>query len=225
MFRSRSQRSGVRAGLGQSAPDDAVQDAPQVDDARPPYGSPPPSRAASGVTSRRWFWPAVAGSCAFLVGLGAGSAQETVTSDQVTGSPLYLAVVAERDDARAAERKAVADAQAARADVKAAASDAAEADRLLSEREAALDARESAIAARESQVVSREEAVALAEQQVESAQPTQAPQPPVDVGATLDPRFGTCKEAKAHGYGPYFAGVDPEYDWYRDADKDGIVCE
>jgi hypothetical protein len=41
----------------------------------------------------------------------------------------------------------------------------------------------------------------------------------------LDPRFGTCREAIAHGYGNYRRGVDPEYDWYRDADSDGIVCE
>lgn len=45
------------------------------------------------------------------------------------------------------------------------------------------------------------------------------------VGSTTDPRFGTCKEAKAHGYGPYHAGDDAEYGWYRDADDDGIVCE
>lgn len=40
-----------------------------------------------------------------------------------------------------------------------------------------------------------------------------------------DPRFSTCKEAKARGYGPYYKGVDPEYEWYRDRDGDGIVCE
>ena len=40
-----------------------------------------------------------------------------------------------------------------------------------------------------------------------------------------DPSFGTCREAKANGYGPYYAGIDPEYDWYRDADSDGVVCE
>ena len=48
---------------------------------------------------------------------------------------------------------------------------------------------------------------------------TKAPQP------TTDPQFGTCTEAKAHGYGPYYQGTDPEYDWYQDRDHDGIVCE
>lgn len=40
-----------------------------------------------------------------------------------------------------------------------------------------------------------------------------------------DPRFGTCREAKANGYGPYLKGVDIEYSWYRDGDSDGTVCE
>lgn len=43
--------------------------------------------------------------------------------------------------------------------------------------------------------------------------------------AGLDPRFPTCKAAKAAGYGPYTRGRDPEYAWYRDADSDGVVCE
>jgi len=47
---------------------------------------------------------------------------------------------------------------------------------------------------------------------------------PVPASGT-DPDMGTCKSAKAHGYGPYYSGVDPEYDWYRDADHDGVVCE
>jgi hypothetical protein len=41
----------------------------------------------------------------------------------------------------------------------------------------------------------------------------------------LDEDYGTCKEAKAYGKGPYHQGQDPEYDWYRDSDSDGIVCE
>ncbi|WP_460436544.1 excalibur calcium-binding domain-containing protein, partial [Angustibacter speluncae] len=43
--------------------------------------------------------------------------------------------------------------------------------------------------------------------------------------AATDPRFETCKAALAAGYGLYVRGVDPEYDWYRDADGDGVVCE
>jgi hypothetical protein len=40
-----------------------------------------------------------------------------------------------------------------------------------------------------------------------------------------DPQFSTCTAAKRAGYGPYRAGIDPEYGWYTDADHDGIVCE
>ncbi len=64
--------------------------------------------------------------------------------------------------------------------------------------------------------------------------PTQAPAPlvapppavpPAAPAAGTDPRFKTCKDAKANGYGPYYQGVDPEYDWYQDADHAGIDCE
>nr|WP_306270235.1 DUF1524 domain-containing protein [Ornithinimicrobium sp. HY1793] len=54
--------------------------------------------------------------------------------------------------------------------------------------------------------------------------PIMAPPAPVE-GTSTDPRHKTCKSAKAAGLGPYHQGTDPEYDWYRDADKDGIVCE
>lgn len=58
--------------------------------------------------------------------------------------------------------------------------------------------------------------------------PTQAPTQQTTAPSgndSTDPRFGTCKEAKANGYGPYTKGQDAEYEWYRDADKDGKVCE
>ena len=41
----------------------------------------------------------------------------------------------------------------------------------------------------------------------------------------LDPRFDTCGEANAAGYGPYSRGQDPEYRWYIDRDRDGLACE
>lgn len=44
-------------------------------------------------------------------------------------------------------------------------------------------------------------------------------------GGGTDPRFRTCGEANAAGYGPYYKGRDPEYDWYQDRDGDGVVCE
>lgn len=67
--------------------------------------------------------------------------------------------------------------------------------------------------------------------------PTAAPTVPATVAGTLptvpplaapsgtDPRFDTCKLAKANGYGPYVQGEDVEYGWYRDGDSDGTVCE
>jgi hypothetical protein len=56
-----------------------------------------------------------------------------------------------------------------------------------------------------------------------NATPTPTPSP-TSTGA-LDPKFSSCSAAKAAGYGPYVRGVDPEYDWYRDGDNDGTVCE
>ena len=49
--------------------------------------------------------------------------------------------------------------------------------------------------------------------------------PATTTSARTDPRFGTCREANAAGYGPYRRGVDPEYDWYQDRDHDGLACE
>ncbi|MGW0516395.1 excalibur calcium-binding domain-containing protein [Crossiella sp. NPDC003009] len=58
------------------------------------------------------------------------------------------------------------------------------------------------------------------------APPKTTPKPPPPPPAPkTDPRYRTCKEAKSHGLGPYYLGIDPEYHWYRDADHDGKVCE
>ncbi|WP_082552881.1 DUF1524 domain-containing protein [Phycicoccus sp. Root101] len=51
------------------------------------------------------------------------------------------------------------------------------------------------------------------------------PKPSTPKPSHTDPRFGTCREANAAGYGPYRQGVDPEYDWYQDRDHDGLACE
>lgn len=44
-------------------------------------------------------------------------------------------------------------------------------------------------------------------------------------GGGADPRYSYCYEVVAAGLGPYYRGVDPEYDWYTDSDSDGVVCE
>lgn len=51
------------------------------------------------------------------------------------------------------------------------------------------------------------------------------PRTVMDAGTATDPRFDTCKEALAAGYGNYRQGEDPEYSWYQDRDGDGVVCE
>ena len=56
-------------------------------------------------------------------------------------------------------------------------------------------------------------------------EPAPEPEPTPEADGELDPRFSSCEAAKAEGYGPYVDGVDPEYDWYRDGDSDGTVCE
>jgi len=43
--------------------------------------------------------------------------------------------------------------------------------------------------------------------------------------ASNDPQFDSCKQAKANGYGPYVRGRDPEYYWYHDPNRDGVVCD
>lgn len=59
---------------------------------------------------------------------------------------------------------------------------------------------------------------------VEPTPTTTAPPPPPPPEVT-DPRFANCLQARARGFGPYVAGVDPEYSWYTDKDGDGIACE
>jgi hypothetical protein len=56
--------------------------------------------------------------------------------------------------------------------------------------------------------------------------PVQTQPPASTSNAGTDPRFASCAEAKRNGYrGPYVRGVNPEYAWYQDRDRDGVVCE
>lgn len=57
-----------------------------------------------------------------------------------------------------------------------------------------------------------------------SAPPRPAP-PPAPTGQSTDPDYGTCKQAIAAGKGPYYRDRDPEYAYYNDRDRDGVVCE
>lgn len=72
----------------------------------------------------------------------------------------------------------------------------------------------------------REKVAAAVDAAVQEALAEQEPvgfaDPPA---ASTDPRFSYCYEANDAGYGNYVQGVDPEYDWYDDADNDGVVCE
>jgi hypothetical protein len=52
---------------------------------------------------------------------------------------------------------------------------------------------------------------------------TSTPAKAAPSGAT-DPDMGSCKAAKAAGYGPYTKS-QPEYKFYKDGDGDGTVCE
>lgn len=156
------------------------------------------------------------------------------------------AAVSERKDAeQAAKREAdeqakvAAEQEAARkaAEEEAARKAAEEAARAAAEQEAARVAAEQEAARKAAEAAAADAARVAAERAAaekaaaDAAAATQmqslvAPPPATrGGGSATDPRFRTCKEAKANGYGNYRQGTDPEYDWYRDADNDGIVCE
>lgn len=200
-------------------------------DTTAPYGSPPPRPDTVRLRDRRGFWPSVVGAIALLVGVAIGAGGEP-SDDQVTASPQYVALAAERDQAAAellaattaldeaeSREKALADREDELADLE---GDLDAATQAQHDRETEIADRESAVADREDAVQDREDAADEAEAEAEAEDRGHAVDPPAD---SLDPRFGTCREALANGYGHYVIGVDPEYEWYRDADSDGVVCE
>ncbi len=76
---------------------------------------------------------------------------------------------------------------------------------------------------REERARAAKQVAAARQEATQNAQQHAAPQPLASTGT--DPQFSYCYEANDAGYGPYYQGQDPEYDWYDDADGDGVVCE
>jgi hypothetical protein len=68
-------------------------------------------------------------------------------------------------------------------------------------------------------------AAAVADARAAALAQAPAPTPVGGSAGGTDPNFDYCYQANAAGYGPYFEGQDPEYQWYDDADHDGAVCE
>lgn len=75
------------------------------------------------------------------------------------------------------------------------------------------------------QAVAAARAQARAQAVKAQSQAAAAPSTSSSGSGGTDPRFNYCYEANDAGYGPYFRGQDPEYNWYEDADNDGEVCE
>ncbi|WP_327086200.1 excalibur calcium-binding domain-containing protein [Nonomuraea sp. NBC_01738] len=65
-----------------------------------------------------------------------------------------------------------------------------------------------------------------------SAQPSTGASSPANVPVgqptsllpAKDKRYATCKEAVAHGLGPYTKGRQAEFYWYTDRDHNGVAC-
>lgn len=85
--------------------------------------------------------------------------------------------------------------------------------------------REAAAAQRRAVTAAVNRTRAEARAQAAAAAAVAQPQPLASPGGSTDPHFSWCYEANDAGYGPYYQGQDPEYDWYDDADGDGVVCE
>jgi colicin import membrane protein len=134
---------------------------------------------------------------------------------------------------KAAEKEAAEKAAAEKKATEKAAAEKAAAEKKAAEKKAAEQAAaEKKAAEQRAAEKAAAERAAAAERKAATPEkaPTPAPAPrktqaPAPQQAGTDPRFGTCAKAKAAGYGPYVSGRDPEYNWYRDSDSDGVNCE
>jgi flagellar biosynthesis GTPase FlhF len=169
---------------------------------------------------------------AVLASTGGGGGEDDESTDVVTASG-----VTADDAAEEAAARQIAEAEAAREAAEAEASRLAaelEAERAAAAEAAAAEAAAAQAAAAEAARLEAERAAAEQAAAAEAATRAEAERRAAEQAAAAaqsssssvaDPRFRTCKEAIANGYGPYRQGADEEYAWYRDADNDGVNCE
>jgi len=179
----------------------------------------PPAPEPSGAEKTAWFKTRTAiGVGALLLGVGIGSSaagEDTGKTDDLTESVASLKATNEELEADVAELSegSATDQQAIDQQI----ADAVKAAKVEAEAK-----RKASVA----KVIAEERRKADA--RVAAAEEASADDEPLGLtggsGGT-DPRFDTCGDALAAGYGHYQQGVDPEYDWYQDRDSDGVVCE
>lgn len=184
---------------------------------------------------RRWVQVVTASFIAFIVGIAVGAAPSASTEQQMSLSQAHALA---RDAATKARQNVEADLAKAQDNThqaveKAVAKErAAVREQLLQARAQVRQVRAQARArikdvkahARQARAAAVAAAVANSAANAPSTRSRQS----LSGGSSssgLDPRFNYCYEANDAGYGPYYKGQDPEYNWYDDADGDGIVCE
>jgi hypothetical protein len=152
---------------------------------------------------------------------GAGSAAETPERKAPSAAPVSASDVQQKvDDAvrqAQADMQDEVDAARAKADDRAA--------RIIKRSESAQRRAVARAVTKTRATVQAQAARTIAQLRTQAAAPAAAASVPTATGGDLDPRFSYCYEANDAGYGTYVHGQDPEYDWYDDADNDGVVCE
>lgn len=201
------------------------------------YAGQPAAKLA--VWRRRWVQVTGASMVAFVLGLGVSGSPSTENMMSLKKAHTLASQAADqaRDEAATEARENVMDspevlaaldqereqAEARVSDAQAQASKAA----AKAERQAKLLASaRTQIRTLKQQKASAVAAAQSAKRAAQTARESAAAEAPTPAAASgTDPRFNYCYEANDAGYGPYFQGQDPEYDWYDDRDNDGEVCE
>lgn len=179
-----------------------------------PAGSKPFwSRAKVGV---------VAGVAGLLIGLAGTTGSDAEVPPEASSATEIADLQTELDEALAANEHLSDELTSDRAEAATAASDASRVAKRAQKK-----AVHAAIArTRRAEQKKAAAAVAAAKREAAAASvPTSAVAPLAAPASSTDPQYSYCYEANDAGFGPYYQGQDPEYDWYDDADGDGAVCE